>query len=67
MTCDIWRGVKILSNFSSLALILWDRQCLEDSELKDELPTPGLLIVKRFFIHPDGLDMCPHTHLDKYR
>ena len=29
--------MKILSNFSSLALTVWDRQCLEDYELKDEL------------------------------
>ena len=29
--------MNILSNFSSLALTVWDRQCLEDSELKDEV------------------------------
>ena len=35
MKCDIWRGVNILSKFQLPALTVWDRQCLEDSELKD--------------------------------
>ena len=33
--CDIWWGVNILLNLSSLALTVWDRQCLEDFERKD--------------------------------
>ena len=36
MTCAKWRGVNILSNVSSLGRTVWDRQCLEYSEQKDE-------------------------------
>ena len=35
LTCDMWCGVNIVLNFSSLALLVWDQQCLEDSEQKD--------------------------------
>ena len=30
------RGLKFCQYFSSLALTVWDRQCLEDSEQKDD-------------------------------
>ena len=71
LTCDTWimtnDGWWIFSkNFSSPALPVWYRQCVEDSELKDDSinpllndkgvyrtapATPGLLIIKiRFFI-----------------
>ena len=36
MTCDTWWGVHILSNLSSLALTVWNWQCLKDSERKDD-------------------------------
>ena len=35
MKCDVWWGVNILSKFQLPALTGWERQCLEDSELKD--------------------------------
>ena len=38
-TCDIWqmRGWNFSHNFSSPALMVWDRQCCEGSERKDHL------------------------------
>ena len=36
MTCDIWKGELFHKNLNSPALMVWDRQYLEDSELKDE-------------------------------
>ena len=36
VTCDTWWGVSIFLNVSSPALRVWDKQCLEDSELKDD-------------------------------
>ena len=38
VTCYTWWGVTFSQNFSSPALMLWDWQCLEDSEQKDLLP-----------------------------
>ena len=41
LTCDTWHmthggGWTFSHNFSSPALTVWDRQCLEDSEWKDD-------------------------------
>ena len=39
VTHDMWhmlRGWTFSQNFSSLALTVWDRECLEDSERKDD-------------------------------
>ena len=41
MTCNAWHvthggGWTFSQNFSFSALMLWDRQCLEDSELKGD-------------------------------
>ena len=62
MTCEIWWAVNILSNSSSLALAVWDRQYLEDSERKDDqliLVIEHLQVfefwgVPLYFIHYNG-------------
>ena len=66
MTCDIWWGWTFSQNFSSPALMVWDRQCLEESEQKNHSMNewinyqiiPGLLnichnkvIENVFFVH----------------
>ena len=56
MTRDMWHMVGGEHSLKISAHLVWDRQCLEDSELKDELlsdgadcrtvpATPGLLII----------------------
>ena len=39
MICDTWWGVKIFSKFQLLALTVWERQCFEDWEEKDDSVT----------------------------
>ena len=36
MPGETWWGLTFSQNFSSPAPIVWDRQCLEDSEKKDD-------------------------------
>ena len=50
MTCDMWHMVgaeKFPQNFSSPAFTICDRQCLEDSELKDDSKNELIILLMK--------------------
>ena len=59
LTCDTWHvthggGWTLYQNFGSTVLIVWDRQCLEESEQKDHSMNEWMneLITKLFIEQP---------------
>ena len=50
VTYDTWSGWTFSQNVSSPALTVWDRQCLEDSEQKDDSMNQWINLINNYLV-----------------